>query len=110
MKLHNVRQTAGAFAVTAAAVGLVLTGCGKTTGPAAAGPASAATTSGATTAAAGSTASAHINICGEIRTQPMRHINPNNSGAGGTGAGTPKVKTNAASCLSTRGMSSTVKA
>jgi hypothetical protein len=64
MKLHNVRRTAGAFAVTAAAAGLVLTGCGKTTGTAAAGPASAATTSGATTAAAGSTASAAASATG----------------------------------------------
>ena len=59
MKLHppNARRTAGALAVAAAAAGLVLTGCGKTTG-AAASPASAATTTGATAAAAGSTASA----------------------------------------------------
>lgn len=59
MKLHppNARRTAGALAVGAAAAGLVLTGCGKTTG-AAASPASAATTTGATAAAAGSTASA----------------------------------------------------
>ena len=60
MKLHgqNVRRTAGAFAVGAAAAGLVLTGCGKTTGAAAAGPASTAATSGATTSGGGSTASA----------------------------------------------------
>ena len=60
MKLHaqRVRRTAGALAVTAAAAGLVLTGCGKTTGAAAAGPASTAATSGATTSGGGSTASA----------------------------------------------------
>ncbi len=60
MKLHaqRVRRTAGALAVTAAAAGLVLTGCGKTTGAAAAGPTSAAATSGATTSGGGSTASA----------------------------------------------------
>ena len=60
MKLHaqNVRRTAGALAVGAAAASLVLTGCGKTTGAAAAGPASTAATSGATTSGGGSTASA----------------------------------------------------
>ena len=60
MKLHaqRVRRTAGALAVTAAAAGLVLTGCGKTTGAAAAGPTSAAATTGATTSGGGSTASA----------------------------------------------------
>ena len=60
MNIHaqNVRRTAGAFAVAAAAAGLVLTGCGKTTGAAAAGPASTAATSGATTSGGGSTASA----------------------------------------------------
>ena len=62
MKLHarKVRRTAGAFAVTAAAAGLVLTGCGKPTGSgaAAAGSTPAGTTSGATTSGTGSTASA----------------------------------------------------
>ena len=60
MKLHaqRVRRTAGALAVTAAAAGLVLTGCGKTTGAAAAGPASTAATSAATTSGGDSTASA----------------------------------------------------
>jgi hypothetical protein len=67
MKLHarKVRRTAGAFAVTAAAAGLVLTGCGTSTGSgsAAAGSTpvaatSGATTSGATTSGTGSTASA----------------------------------------------------
>ena len=62
MKLHarKVRRTAGAFAVTAAAAGLVLTGCGKSTGSgsAAAGSASVSATSGATTSGTGSTASA----------------------------------------------------
>ena len=40
MKLHarKVRRTAGAFAVTAAAAGLVLTGCGKSTGSGSAAP------------------------------------------------------------------------
>jgi hypothetical protein len=60
MKLHaqHVRRTAGAFAVTAAAASLVLTGCGKTTVAASAGATSAAATSGATTSGSGSTASA----------------------------------------------------
>jgi hypothetical protein len=62
MKLHarKVRRTAGAFAVTAAAAGLVLTGCGKSTGSgaAAAGTTAAGTTAGATTSGTGSTASA----------------------------------------------------
>jgi hypothetical protein len=62
MKLHarKVRRTAGAFAVTAAAAGLVLTGCGKSTGSgsAAAGSTAVSTTSGATTSGTGSTASA----------------------------------------------------
>jgi len=62
MKIHaqTVRRTAGTFAVAAAAAGLVLTGCGKSTGSgaAAAGPATGATTSGATTSGSGSTASA----------------------------------------------------
>jgi hypothetical protein len=60
MKLHaqNVRRTAGAFAVGAAAAGLVLTGCGKTTGAAAAGATTGAATSAATTSGGGSTASA----------------------------------------------------
>jgi len=60
MKLHaqNVRRTAGLLAVGAAAAGLVLTGCGKTTGAAAAGATSAAASTGATTAGGGSTASA----------------------------------------------------
>jgi hypothetical protein len=60
MKLHaqNVRRTAGAFAVAAAAAGLVLTGCGKTTGAAAAGATTgAATTGGGSTASATSSAS-----------------------------------------------------
>lgn len=46
------------FAVTAAAAGLVLSGCGKTTPSAAAGSTSAAATSGAATSGSGSTASA----------------------------------------------------
>jgi hypothetical protein len=65
MKLHarNVRRTAGAFAVTAAAAGLVLTGCGKTTPSAAAGPTStgstpASATSGAAASGASSTPAA----------------------------------------------------
>ena len=62
MKLHarKVRRTAGAFAVTAAAAGLVLTGCGKSTGSgaAAAGTTAAGTTAGGTTSGTGSTASA----------------------------------------------------
>jgi hypothetical protein len=60
MKLHaqHVRRTAGAFAVTAAAASLVLTGCGKTTVAASAGATPAAATSGATTSGSGSTASA----------------------------------------------------
>ena len=60
MKLHaqNVRRTAGLLAVGAAAAGLVLTGCGKTTGAAAAGATTGAATSAATTAGGGSTASA----------------------------------------------------
>src|SRR5277367_584600 len=60
MKLHaqNVRRTAGAFAVAAAAAGLVLTGCGKTTGAAAAGATTGAATTGATTSGGGSTATA----------------------------------------------------
>jgi hypothetical protein len=61
MKLHarKVRRTAGAFAVTAAAAGLILTGC-KSTGPgsAAAGSTPASATSGATTSGTGSTVSA----------------------------------------------------
>jgi hypothetical protein len=58
MKLHaqHVRRTAGAFAVTAAATSLVLTGCGKTAGSAAAGPTTS--TTGATSSGAGSTTSA----------------------------------------------------
>jgi hypothetical protein len=60
MKLHaqNVRRTAGVFAVGAAAAGLVLTGCGKTTGSAAAGPATGAATSAAATSGGGSTPTA----------------------------------------------------
>ena len=62
MKIHaqNVRRTAGAFAVAAAAAGLVLTGCGKTSGSgaAAAGATTGAATSAATTSGGGSTASA----------------------------------------------------
>jgi hypothetical protein len=62
MKIHarNVRRSAGAFAVAAAAAGLVLTGCGKTSGSgaAAAGATSGAATSAAATSGGGSTASA----------------------------------------------------
>ncbi len=60
MKLHpqNVRRTAGALAVGAAAAGLVLTGCGKTTGSAAASATTGAATSAAATSGGGSTASA----------------------------------------------------
>jgi hypothetical protein len=60
MKLHaqDVRRTAGALAAAAAAAGLVLTGCGKTSGSAAAGATTGAATSAATTAGGGSTASA----------------------------------------------------
>ena len=62
MKIHaqNVRRSAGAFAVAAAAAGLVLTGCGKTSGSgaAAAGATTGAATSAATTSGGGSTASA----------------------------------------------------
>jgi hypothetical protein len=60
MKLHaqNVRRTAGAFAVTAAAASLVLTGCGKTSGSAAAGSTAGATTSSAATSGASSTPAA----------------------------------------------------
>jgi hypothetical protein len=61
MKLHarKVRRTAGAFAVTAAAAGLVLTGCGKNTpSVAAAGSTPAGATSGTAGAGTGSTASA----------------------------------------------------
>ena len=60
MKLHaqNVGRTAGALAAGAAAAGLVLTGCGKTTPSAAAGPATGAASSAATTSGGGSTASA----------------------------------------------------
>jgi len=62
MKIHaqNVRRTAGAFAVAAAAAGLVLTGCGKTSGSgaAAAGATTGAATSAATTSGGGSTATA----------------------------------------------------
>jgi hypothetical protein len=60
MKLHaqNVRRTAGALAVGAAAASLVLTGCGKTSGSAAAGATTGAATSAATTSGGGSTASA----------------------------------------------------
>jgi hypothetical protein len=62
MKIHaqNVRRTAGAFAVAAAAAGLVLTGCGKTSGSgaAAAGATTGAATSAAATSGGGSTASA----------------------------------------------------
>jgi hypothetical protein len=60
MKLHaqNVGRTAGVLAVGAAAAGLVLTGCGKTTPSAAAGPATGAATSAATTSGGGSSASA----------------------------------------------------
>jgi hypothetical protein len=65
MKLHaqKVRRTAGAFAVTAAAATLVLTGCGKNpgSGSAAAGATTGTATSGSTasgSAASGSTASA----------------------------------------------------
>jgi hypothetical protein len=60
MKLHaqNVGRTAGVLAVGAAAAGLVLTGCGKTTPSAAAGPTTGAATSAATTSGGGSSASA----------------------------------------------------
>ena len=62
MKIHarNVRRSAGAFAVAAAAAGLVLTGCGKTSGSgaAAAGATTGASTSAAATSGGGSTASA----------------------------------------------------
>ena len=60
MKLHaqNVRRTAGALAVGAAAAGLVLTGCGKTTGSAAASATTGAARSAAATSGGGSTASA----------------------------------------------------
>jgi hypothetical protein len=60
MKLHaqNVRRTAGALAVGAAAAGLVLTGCGKTTGSAAASATTGAATSAAAASGGGSTASA----------------------------------------------------
>jgi hypothetical protein len=62
MNIHarNVRRTAGAFAVAAAAAGLVLTGCGKTSGSgaAAAGATTGAPASAATTSGGGSTASA----------------------------------------------------
>jgi DUF3108-like len=62
MKIHaqNVRRTAAAFAVAAAAAGLVLTGCGKTSGSgaAAAGATTGAATSGATTSGSGATTSA----------------------------------------------------
>ena len=62
MNIHaqNVRRTAGAFAVAAAAAGLVLSGCGKTSGSgaAAAGATTGAAKSGATTSGSGSTASA----------------------------------------------------
>jgi hypothetical protein len=62
MKLHarKVRRTAGAFAVTAAAAGLILTGCGTSTGSGsgAAGSTPVSTTSAATTSGTGSTASA----------------------------------------------------
>ena len=62
MKIHdqNVRRTAGAFAVAAAAAGLVLTGCGKTSGSGAAatGATTGAATSAAATSSGGSTASA----------------------------------------------------
>lgn len=60
MKLHaqNARRTAGALAVGAAAAGLVLTGCGKTTGSAAASATTGAATSAAAASGGGSTASA----------------------------------------------------
>jgi hypothetical protein len=61
MKLHgqNARRTAGALAVGAAAAGLVLTGCGKTTPSASVGATSAAASTGASTASGGgSTATA----------------------------------------------------
>jgi hypothetical protein len=68
MKLHaqHVRRTAGAFAVTAAAASLVLTGCGKTTGSAAAaaGSTTAAATTVAATSGTGSTASASATSSG----------------------------------------------
>ena len=62
MNIHaqNVRRTAGAFAVAAVAAGLVLSGCGKTSGSGAvaAGATTAAATSAAATSGGGSTASA----------------------------------------------------
>jgi hypothetical protein len=62
MKLHaqEVRRTAGAFAVAAAAAGLVLTGCSSSSGSGStgAGTPAASTTSGAATSGTGSTASA----------------------------------------------------
>jgi hypothetical protein len=60
MKLHgqNVRRTAGAFAVGAAAAGLVLSGCGKTTPSASAGATTGAATTGAATSGGGSSATA----------------------------------------------------
>jgi hypothetical protein len=62
MNLHaqEVRRTAGAFAVAAAAAGLVLTGCSSSSGSgsAAAGTTPAGTTSGAATPGTGSSASA----------------------------------------------------
>jgi len=61
MKLHaqNARRTAAAFAASAAAAGLVLSGCGKTTPSASAGATSAAATSaGATSGAASASSSA----------------------------------------------------
>jgi hypothetical protein len=68
MKLHarKVRRTAGAFAVTAAAAGLILTGCGKSTGSgsAAAGSTQVTATSGATTSGTGSTVSATASASG----------------------------------------------
>jgi len=74
MKLHaqNVRRTAGLFAVGAAAAGLVLTGCGKTTGSAAAGSTTAAATSGggstatASAAATGSASQSSVVVSGSL--------------------------------------------
>jgi len=59
MKLHarKARRAAGAFAVAAAAAGLVLTGCGKSSGSGSTAPTSGAATSGAGATAASSAAS-----------------------------------------------------
>jgi hypothetical protein len=58
MKLHarNARRAAATFAVAAAAAGLVLTGCAKSSGSGSTAPTSGATTSGAGATAASSAA------------------------------------------------------